>query len=202
VLKIKTAKVMLTARQQEIIEASLELISTIGIQGFTIKNLSKKIGVTEPAIYRHYENKISILLAILDYFKARSELLFIKQVNDSDSSLDRIEKIFQGHFNAFEKTPSLVNVIFSEEIFRNEPILQEKITDIMDRNSGVIKAIVAEGQARGEIKSEVESKYLTLIILGSLRMMVKRWQMGDKSFNHSEEVSRLFNTIKNLIEVK
>lgn len=193
---------MLTARQQEIIEASLDLISTIGIQGFTIKNLSKKIGITEPAIYRHYENKISILLAILDYFKARSELLFVKQVNDSDSSLDRIEKIFQGHFNAFEKTPSLVNVIFSEEIFRNEPILQEKITDIMDRNSGVIKAIVAEGQAKGEIKSEVESKYLTLIILGSLRMMVKRWQMGDKSFNHSEEVSRLFNTIKNLIEVK
>lgn len=193
---------MLTVRQQEIIDVSLELISTTGIQGFTIKNLAKKIGISEPAIYRHYENKISILLAILDYFKSRSESLFVKQVNEADSSLVRIEKIFQGHFNAFEKTPSLVNVIFSEEIFRNEPILQEKITDIMDRNSGVIKAIVAEGQAKGEIKSEIESKYLTLIILGSLRMMVKRWQMGDKSFNHSEEVSKLFNTIKNLIEIK
>lgn len=193
---------MLTVRQQEIIDVSLELISTTGIQGFTIKNLAKKIGISEPAIYRHYENKISILLAILDYFKSRSESLFVKQVNEADSSLVRIEKIFQGHFNAFEKTPSLVNVIFSEEIFRNEPILQEKITDIMDRNSGVIKAIVAEGQARGEIKAEIESKYLTLIILGSLRMMVKRWQMGDKSFNHSEEVSKLFNTIKNLIEIR
>ncbi|MDD2196489.1 MAG: TetR/AcrR family transcriptional regulator [Bacteroidales bacterium] len=193
---------MLTARQQEIIDVSLELISTTGIQGFTIKNLAKKIGISEPAIYRHYENKISILLAILDCFKSRSESLFVKQVNESDSSLVRIEKIFQGHFNAFEKTPSLVNVIFSEEIFRNEPILQERITDIMDRNSGVIKAIVAEGQARGEIKAEIESKYLTLIILGSLRMMVKRWQMGDKSFNHSEEVSKLFNTIKNLIEIR
>lgn len=193
---------MLTARQQEIIEVSLELISTIGIQGFTIKNLAKKIGITEPAIYRHYENKISILLAILDYFKTRSESMFVKQDNEWDSSLERIEKIFQGHFNAFEKTPSLVNVIFSEEIFRNEPTLQRMITDIMDRNSGVIKAIVAEGQAKGEIKSEIESKYLTLIILGSLRMMVKRWQMGDKSFNHSEEVSKLFNTIKQLIEIK
>ena len=193
---------MLTPRQQEIIEASLELISTIGIQGFTIKNLSKKIGITEPAIYRHYENKISILLAILNFFKTQSESLFVKQVNESDSSFERIEKIFQGHFNAFEKTPSLVNVIFSEEIFRNEPILQEKITDIMDRNSGVIKAIVAEGQAKGEIRPEIESKYLTLIILGSLRMMVKRWQMGDKSFNHREEVSKLFGTIKSLIEVK
>lgn len=193
---------MPTARQQEIIEVSLELISTIGIQGFTIKNLAKKIGISEPAIYRHYENKISILLAILDYFKARSESMFVKQANELDSSLERIEKIFQGHFNAFEKTPSLVNVVFSEEIFRNEPTLQERITDIMDRNSGVIKAIVAEGQAKGEIKSEIESKYLTLIILGSLRMMVKRWQMGDKSFNHSKEVNKLFNTIKNLIEIK
>jgi len=202
VLKGKKVNIMLTARQQEIIDVSLELISTTGIQGFTIKNLAKKIGISEPAIYRHYENKISILLAILDYFKSRSESLFVKQVNESDSSLVRIEKIFQGHFNAFEKTPSLVNVIFSEEIFRNEPILQERITDIMDRNSGVIKAIVAEGQARGEIKAEIESKYLTLIILGSLRMMVKRWQMGDKSFNHSEEVSKLFNTIKNLIEIR
>ncbi|HCX98991.1 MAG TPA: TetR/AcrR family transcriptional regulator [Bacteroidales bacterium] len=201
-LKGKKVNIMLTARQQEIIDVSLELISTTGIQGFTIKNLAKKIGISEPAIYRHYENKISILLAILDYFKSRSESLFVKQVNESDSSLVRIEKIFQGHFNAFEKTPSLVNVIFSEEIFRNEPILQERITDIMDRNSGVIKAIVAEGQARGEIKAEIESKYLTLIILGSLRMMVKRWQMGDKSFNHSEEVSKLFNTIKNLIEIR
>ncbi|HET55931.1 MAG TPA: TetR/AcrR family transcriptional regulator [Ignavibacteria bacterium] len=192
---------MLTIRQQEIIDTSLEIISTIGIQGLTIKNLSKKIGITEPAIYRHYDNKISILIAILEFFKSKSESMFAIQDKVNDTSIQRIEKIFQGHFNAFEQTPSLVSVIFSEEIFRNEPILQEKIAEIMDSNSGVIKAIVAEGQAKGEIKPDIESKYLTIIIIGALRMMVKRWQMGDKSFNHREEVSKLFNTIKTLIEV-
>ena len=70
---------MLTDRQQEIIDTSLEIISTIGIQGLTIKNLSKRIGISEPAIYRHYENKISILLAILDYFKSSGEQMFRKQ---------------------------------------------------------------------------------------------------------------------------
>ena len=193
---------MLTPRQQEIIKASLELISSLGIQGFTIKNLAKKIGITEPAIYRHYENKISILIAILDFFNEQSESVFVKQVKSSDNSLDQIQKIFQGHFNAFERTPSLVNVIFSEEIFRNEPTLQEKIADIMNRNSDIINAIVTEGQAKGEISTEADSKYLTVIILGSLRMMVKKWQMSDKSFNHSEEISKLFDTIKILIEVK
>lgn len=191
---------MLTDRQQEIIDTSLEIISTIGIQGLTIKNISKRIGISEPAIYRHYDNKISILLAILDYFRSSGEQIFRKQVNSEDSPLRKIECVFEGHFNAFERNPSLVSVIFSEEIFRNEPILQNKIAEIMDRNSNVIKSLVAEGQAKGEIKPEIESKYLTIMIIGSLRMMVKRWQMGDKSFNHREEVNHLFSAIRYLIQ--
>ncbi len=63
----------ITDRQQEIINVSLELIAESGIQGLTIKNLAKKIGFSESAIYRHYENKIQILLAILDFFKQNTE---------------------------------------------------------------------------------------------------------------------------------
>ena len=57
---------MLTDRQKEIIEVSLNLIAGKGIQGLTIKNISKEIGISEPAIYRHYENKIQILIALLE----------------------------------------------------------------------------------------------------------------------------------------
>ena len=192
---------MSTERQQEIIDVSLDIISTKGIQGLTIKNLAKRIGISEPAIYRHYDNKISILLAILDYFKTSGELLFGNLDSLATSPLKKIEAIFQGYFNAFRQNPSLVTVIFSEEIFRNEPMLQQKITDIMDKNSAVIKSLVVEGQAKGEIKPDIESKYLTLIIIGSLRMMVKKWQMGDKAFNHREEVENIFKTLEQLIKV-
>ena len=192
---------MSTERQQEIIDVSLEIISTKGIQGLTIKNLAKRIGISEPAIYRHYDNKISILLAILDYFKTSGEFLFGNLDSLATSPLKKIEAIFQSYFNAFRQNPSLVTVIFSEEIFRNEPMLQQKIADIMDKNSAVIKSLVAEGQAKGEIKPDIESKYLTLIIIGSLRMMVKKWQMGDKAFNHREEGENIFKTLEQLIQV-
>lgn len=190
---------MMTERQQEIIDVSLDIISTQGIQGFTIKNLSHSIGISEAAIYRHFDNKISILLAILDCFKSSGELLFGNLNTSSSSPLKNIEMIFQGHFNAFNDNPSLVSVIFSEEIFRGEPILQQKISEIMDKNSAVIKSLVAEGQAKGEINPNIESKYITLIILGSLRMMVKKWQMGDKTFNHRVEVQNIFHALEQLI---
>jgi AcrR family transcriptional regulator len=190
---------MSTERQQEIIDTSLTIISELGIQGLTIKNLSKRIGISEPAIYRHYDNKISILIAILDYFRNSGEKMFSKLADSTDSPLQKIEAIFQEHFRAFQNNPSLVSVIFSEEIFRNEPLLQEKIRAIMEKNSSVVMELVMEGQRRGEIKSGIEPGLLTIIIIGSLRMMVKKWQMGDDSFNNKEKVSSLFATIKTLI---
>ena len=55
----------LTEKQLLIIDASIELIAEKSIQGFTIKNLSQKIGVTDGAIYRHFESKTEILQNIL-----------------------------------------------------------------------------------------------------------------------------------------
>ena len=182
---------MSTERQQEIIDTSLAIISELGIQGLTIKNISKRIGISEPAIYRHYDNKISILIAILDYFGNSGEHLFSKLAASTDSPLQKIEAIFQEHFKAFQKNPSLVSVIFSEEIFRNEPLLQEKIRAIMGKNTAVVIELVREGQLKGEIKSGFEPGYLAIIIIGSLRMMVKKWQMGDESFNNKQEVAKL-----------
>ncbi len=74
---------MQTARQKEITEVALELISEKGIQGLTIKNLANKIGITEPAIYRHYDSKIDILIAVLDLFKQNTEHFFENELRSS-----------------------------------------------------------------------------------------------------------------------
>ena len=55
----------LSKRQKEIINAALKLISEGGIQALTMKNLAKMLEITEPALYRHFENKHDILLNVL-----------------------------------------------------------------------------------------------------------------------------------------
>src|SRR5690606_42124839 len=57
-----------TARQIEIIEASTNRISRFGIQNLTIKSLAEDIGLSEPALYRHFNSKNDILLGLLSYF--------------------------------------------------------------------------------------------------------------------------------------
>ena len=149
----------ITERQQEIINVSIELIAESGIQSLTIKNLAKKIGFAESAIYRHYENKVQILLAILDFFRQSTEHLFTNQLNSTDNAIVRIENLFQNHFNKFSVSPSLVSVIFSEEIFRNEVELTEKVKEIMSRNATILTAIIETGQKNDEIRTDIEASH-------------------------------------------
>lgn len=191
---------MQTERQKEIIEVALELITKKGIQGLTIKNLAKKIGITEPAIYRHYDSKIDILIAILGVFGKNTERIFEKELSSDSKSIDKIEHLFTQHFTSLSATPSLVSVIFSEEIFRNEPILIDKISEVIDKNDKILTSIIISGQKNGEIRTDIEAKNLSVIIMGSLRLFIKKWQFSAYSYNLPKEGKKLIESIKLLIE--
>lgn len=53
---------------KRIIEHSILLISRIGFESFTFRKLAKKIGVTEPSIYRYFKNKHKLLFYLLSWY--------------------------------------------------------------------------------------------------------------------------------------
>jgi len=191
---------MKTDRQKEIIHVSLELLSEYGIQGLTMKNLSKRIGISEPAIYRHFDNKVEILSALLDFFRQNNEGFFEKEVGESIPAPDKIENILMNHFRVFTENPSLVTVIFAEELFRNEAALSDKVISIMEYNSSVIKTILNDGQAAGTIRKDIPAEHLILMILGALRLFVKKWQLTGAPFSLMDEGLRLTASLKCLLK--
>lgn len=192
---------MQTERQKEIIQVSLDLISEKGIQGLTIKNIASKIGTSEPAIYRHYKNKIHILLSILETFKVFSQFAFNEELNKDIDSIEKITNIFNKHFQEFTKNPSLVCVIFSEEIFTNEELLIEKISGIMTENEEVMQKILRQGQTNSEIRSDLDINMLSTVIMGSLRLFVKKWQFSNRSFDLVKNGESLVEVVKQIIKI-
>ncbi len=193
---------MLTDRQKEIIEVSLNLIANKGIQGLTIKNISREIGISEPAIYRHYENKIQILIALLDQFRMTSGKLFREVSELPVGPVEKIDQLFRRHFQVFSENTSWVAVIFAEEIFRNEPILMNKIGDIVNQNDILFQLILKEGQETGEIRNDVRVEHLSIIAMGALRLFVKKWQYSLYDFNLINEGTKFLNSIKKVIAAK
>ncbi len=190
---------MLTDRQQQIINEAIIIIDKNGIQGLTIKNLSKAIGISEPGIYRHFESKFHILVEILDEFKNNIQGFNQQLMKSNLTSLQKIEKIYQTHLNILTENPAIISVIFAEEIFNNDKTLYKKINEILQANEELISQIIEDGQNAGEIKSEVDKKQITIILMGALRLLVKKWKQNLYSFDLKLEGKRLLETIKILI---
>ncbi len=190
---------MFSDRQTEIIQTTIKLIADKGIQGFTIKNLSKKIGFSEPAIYRHFNGKTEILKTILNQFTEMANFLSEMMEKSDMKAIEKIEFMFSNMVDIFTETPSVISIIFSEDIFKNDEKLKKIIIEILNKNEQTVENIIKQGQKSGEIRTDIDEKDMALMTMGALRLMTKRWVLNNQNFNLKNKGEKLILSIQKLI---
>ncbi|HQO08900.1 MAG TPA: TetR/AcrR family transcriptional regulator [Clostridiales bacterium] len=186
----------LTERQKEIIEKAIKIIANDGIQNLTIKNLSKAIGVTEAALYRHYESKHSIMIAILDLFEEFS------RTAKTGSGLKGIESFLMERYDKFIKNPELTKVMFSEAIFINDKELSKRMRLIIHGHRKELELLIDEAKSDNDISNSIETISLFRMIIGSMRLLVIQWCFNNYEFDLKKEGKILWNNINNLIKTR
>lgn len=190
---------MFSDRQQQILEESINLIDRKGIQGFTIKNLSKEVGISEPAIYRHFESKFDILKSILDSFKMRvfeNQKIFKE---NNKGPVDKLKLFSEMIFKIFEENPALITVIFSEEIFLNETKLSDQVTKIQKMNEDVIVSLLNELHQNKKLPSDFDIDSFILVYFGSIRLLARKWRNLNYSFDLQQRGRKLMTFLLKIL---
>lgn len=78
---------------REIISNSIELIHTLGLDGFTFKKLAVKIEHTEATIYRYFENKQMLLLYIVNWYWLYLDFLIEFKIQNLKDPKHKINEI-------------------------------------------------------------------------------------------------------------
>ncbi|NLB63331.1 MAG: TetR/AcrR family transcriptional regulator [Fibrobacter sp.] len=167
----------LSSRQIEIIEAAALRIDEYGIQNLTTKTLAQDIGISEPALYRHFAGKNDILLTLLQYFKHQLQQRLLL-LDTKASAAVTLKQIFQQQFQIFTENPAIVSVIFAESIFQFNPELSQKVKEIMILMSETVENNIVLGQKQGEYRSTLSPKATVTIITGAMRMAVLKWKLS------------------------
>lgn len=115
------------------------------------------------------------------------------------NATEKITQLFRRHFSYISANPSLASVIFSEEIFKNEPVLIASIKDVIGYNQKLLTEMIVDGQAKNQLRNDLPADHLALVLMGTLRLFVKKWQLQNSAFNLEEEGNSLIESIKLLI---
>ncbi len=189
----------LTKRQEEIINCAVRLISEEGIQNLTIRRLAAAVGVSEPALYRHFQNKFDILDTLLDCFEDTSDEVLDKLADEKITALEKIQMFIEDRIARMSNNPHLARVMFSEEIFQDDERLSDKVLHIMHSHGAKLRKIVQEGQQKGEIRQDVEPIVMFRMIFGPVRLLIKQWCLSRFAFDLKTEGEKLWNSMRLMI---
>ena len=189
----------LSSRQKQIIEISINIISERGIQDLTMKNLSGELGISEPAIYRHFDSKQKILIAVLDSFKHKNKLVNENPPLEGETSFQHLQRSIEMIMDKFKKNPAMSAVIFSEEIFQNQSELSGMVKNIMNSTIGFFTNLLEKGQEDGSIRSDIGKEDLSVIVMGSIRHIVTVWRLTGFSVDLEKSGQNLIKSLEILI---
>ena len=190
----------LSNRQQEIIETAIRIISRKGIQQLTIRNLSRELGISEPAIYRHFESKSDILSAMLEFLHSDTIAIF-DQVQTAESPLARLRHYFTLLFQRLQRNPATAAVVFSDEAFMNEDRLAATVRALVELTIDNTTALLAQAKRNGEIRADIDEYDLATLLAGGVRLLVRRWHMAGTSWDLGAQGNSVIETFMTLIEV-
>lgn len=191
----------ITKRQMEIVQAAIKVIAEQGYEKLTTKNLANCLGVSDAAMYKHFDSKRELIHMILNYFQHISNRS-IEHINAQDlSPLDSISSFVLSRYELFTADPDLAMVIFSEELFKNDHSFEGNLLTVMHIHRDEVMRYIVQGQEIGQIRTELNPLHLFRIIVGSMRLTVTQWNLSKHAFSLIEEGNSQLQTIIKLIEV-
>jgi AcrR family transcriptional regulator len=80
--------------KKQILEAAMKIASTLGIQGITIGELAKKVGMSKSGLFAHFENKDNLQLEILNMASDHFVESVLKPAFKEKKGIPRLEAMF------------------------------------------------------------------------------------------------------------
>jgi AcrR family transcriptional regulator len=180
-------------RKEQIINEAIRIIHEDGYSNLSIRELANRVGISEPAIYRHFENKDAIILGILDKMKELGKYIIQRMLLISDPK-ERIIQFVLLHYEFLEKKPEMVSILFSDEIFEHNEVLERKFNKVIGLRWSLLTGLIDSLKNNGvEIKQDTED--LSLILLGLLRMTVLQWKRNKFEYSLTERGKRVMDTL-------
>ncbi|MBL7825901.1 MAG: TetR/AcrR family transcriptional regulator [Saprospiraceae bacterium] len=190
----------ISSRQFEIIQAAGKILSNDGVGGLTIKNLAKEMGFAESAVYRHFDSKEAIIIAMLGFLAENMDERLQKVVSNHRNAKENLEAVFNDQFTFFSKNPHFIVAVFSDGLMEASQTINASIFRIMQVKMKHLLPVIMEGQQQGFFSNAIPTEELTHIIMGSFRLLMFKWRIANFQFDISERGNYLMSNMLKIIQ--
>lgn len=177
-------------RRESIIEAAKPLLATYGTS-FTTKQVAEAAGIAEGTIFRVFENKQELLVALVDAILDPSDLVTaIEALPPADSIEQRVAALVELIMANFKETGTLFMALFSRPDDQDRQALHSHHNSSMheQRRSTVNNAIRAGLEPFEQQLNNIEQ---ATFVIRSFAIFCAHPKFHDQSLTNSHDIAHL-----------
>jgi TetR/AcrR family fatty acid metabolism transcriptional regulator len=161
-------------KKERILAAAIKVFANKGFFQAKVSEIAREAGVADGTIYLYFDNKDDLLIQVFE----ESMELVISRLRDAlegvDATEEKVRRFIEQHLRMVVENPELAEVI-TVELRQSSKFMKEYKNPKFSSYLKMITDIVAEGSARGVLRSDFDAAMVARALFGMLDELALTW---------------------------
>ena len=145
------------ARRRQILEAAEEVFGRDGYWGARTEEVARRVGVTQPALYRHFASKRELFLAAVSLRQEEMNAAIGAAIASGDSALDKLRRVSSAAIDMAHRYPHMARLRLQvSAVAATDDELRPLVCGTVDLMLHVHTTLLGEAMANGEIRGDID----------------------------------------------
>lgn len=190
------------SRKDEIIMSTISLIQELGIHNVSMKDISRREGVTEASLYKHFKNKEEILDSVLEYYEKYDDYIYSTLKDHTDAPGENILQFFTIYAEYYGNYKEITALFGSNSVLLYQKSFAPRIKDKIMKQVYFLTGLIEHAQTQGELSTNISAEDFAYILLGTFHQIIEIWRLQDYSFLLKDKTDATINNIVRQYEEK
>lgn len=164
---------MTVSRKNLILDKAMELVIAEGLDQLTMGKVARRVGFTEPAMYRHFANKQELVIQLIRRLGDGFDTVFRRFSPDAPPAV-----FFPAYFDALleylQRVRGVTFQFLSASAYNSDDAIRRELQDLFLAQLGRISGYLRGAAARGELRPGVDPEAAALCFMGIGQALVTR----------------------------
>jgi AcrR family transcriptional regulator len=183
------------SRRDELLAAAVRVFARKGYHTCRVSDIADEAGTSHGLVYHYFSSKDEVLETI---FRENwgPIAVAIEGIAATDvSAPEQVRKVAALVLHAWRRDPETVRVLVRE--ISRSPVLQERIGQFQQAFDA-LQHIIVRGQERGEFDADLDPRFATYAVWGTLDEILTGWVLG-RLPSEPEDVDRAEATVSAML---
>lgn len=169
-------------KREIILKAAVRTFAGRGFFGAQVADVARAAGVAAGTVYLYFRGKDDLLVSIFERTMAEAIDEGRAALEGVDGAAERLRRIARVHLDRLGRDRDMA-VVFQVELRQSTKFMEQFSSTGLRDYLGVIQDVIAQGQATGEFRADVNPRLAAKAFFGALDEMATNWILSRRRYS-------------------